>query len=400
MRGAGTTIAVHVALGLAAAFTLAPLVWLVAATFKNSQDLFAYTFFPPPARLSTEHLEKLLGTSRLYDVDLKSYEQLCQRLREAARQPPPAPRSPAQRVYELLSPEAQASLARGAPLDEGGKALLLRELNRILARADFYQAEDFHGVELSSQVLAWLERRAELPGEDIERLNRHLLVAAFPESIAALLIQMPFSRYMANSFFVTGVLVLIQLFFCSLAGFALAKYEFRFKKLIMVLMLGTMMIPGQVLLAPMYELIHRLGLMDSYLGLIVPGMVSVFGIFLFRQSMLSVPNELLEAGRIDGCTEFGLYWRLVVPVSRPMIGAFCLVAFMGTWNSFLWPQIILHSKHLFTLAIGLNSLVGSTQDQQGLLMAGTFLSVLPVMVLFFILQKEFISGLTAGAVKG
>ena len=398
MRGAGTTIAVHVALGLAAAFTLAPLVWLVAATFKAPRDS-DYVFFPPPGRLSTEHLDKLLGSSRLYDVDLKSYEQLCQRLNETTRQPQPQ-RSPARRVYELLGPEAQASLARGAALDEGGKALLLRELNRILARADFYEAEDFRGVELSSQVLAWLEHRAELPGEDVERLNRHLLVAAFPESIAALLIQMPFSRYMANSFFVTGVLVLVQLFFCSLAGFALAKYEFRFKKLIMVLMLGTMMIPGQVLLAPMYELIHRLGLMDSYLGLIVPGMVSVFGIFLFRQSMLAVPNELLEAGRIDGCTEFGLYWRLVVPVSRPMIGAFCLVAFMGTWNSFLWPQIILHSKHLFTLAIGLNSLVGSTQDQQGLLMAGTFLSVLPVMVLFFILQKEFISGLTAGAVKG
>jgi ABC-type glycerol-3-phosphate transport system permease component len=161
-----------------------------------------------------------------------------------------------------------------------------------------------------------------------------------------------------------------------------------------------MMIPGQVMLGPMYELIHRFGLMDSHQGLIVPSMVSVFGIFLFRQSILSLPNELLEAGRIDGCTEFGLYWRVVVPVSRPMIGAFCVIAFMGTWNSFLWPQIILHSQDLFTLPIGLNSMVGTYTDQRGMMMAGTLLSILPVMVLFFILQKEFISGLTAGAVKG
>jgi len=207
-------------------------------------------------------------------------------------------------------------------------------------------------------------------------------------------------RYMINSLFVSSVMVIIQLFFCSLAGFALAKYEFRFKRPIMVLMLGMMMLPGQVLLAPMYELIHHFGLMDTHLGLIVPGMVTVFGIFLFRQAMLSIPNELLEAGRIDGCTEFGLYWRVAVPVSLPMIGAFCLIAFMGTWNSFLWPQIILHSQDLFTLPIGLRQMVGTYDDQQGMLMAGTLLSILPVMILFLFLQKQFISGLTAGAVKG
>jgi len=212
--------------------------------------------------------------------------------------------------------------------------------------------------------------------------------------------QIDFLRLLMNSFFITGTLVLIQLFFSSLGGFALAKYEFRGKKAIMIVMLATMMIPGQVLMAPLYELIYRMGLVDSYPGLIVPGAVSVFGIFLFRQAMLQVPDELLHAARIDGCSEFRAYLDVVMPVSKPMIGAFCLISFMGSWNSFLWPQIILHHSDRFTLPIALNQLIGLYSQQYGTLMAGTFLSVLPVIVLFMLLQKEFVAGLTAGAIKG
>ena len=210
----------------------------------------------------------------------------------------------------------------------------------------------------------------------------------------------PFGRYLTNSVFITSTIVIIQLFFSSLAGFALAKYEFRGKRAVMVLMLATMMIPGPVIMAPLYELIYRMGLVDRYQGLIVPGAVSVFGIFLFRQAILQVPDELLHAGRIDGCSEFRIYWDIVMPVTRPMVGAFCLIAFMGVWNSFLWPQIILHQSERFTLPIALNQLVGLYQQEYGALMACTFLSVLPVVVLFLLLQKEFVAGLTSGAVKG
>jgi len=210
----------------------------------------------------------------------------------------------------------------------------------------------------------------------------------------------PFFRFVMNSCFVAGTTVIVQLFFSSLGGFALAKYEFKGKRFVMGLMLGTMMIPAQVLMAPLYELIFKLGLVDTYVGLIVPGAVSVFGMFLFRQSMLDLPDELLYAGRIDGCGEFRLYWDIALPVSRPMIGAFTLISFMGSWNSFLWPQIILHSQDRFTLPIGLNQMVGVYSQEYGTLMAGTLLSVLPVMLLFFLLQKEFISGLAAGAIKG
>jgi ABC-type glycerol-3-phosphate transport system permease component len=212
--------------------------------------------------------------------------------------------------------------------------------------------------------------------------------------------QLDFTRFLMNSFFVTGMTVMVQLFFSSLGGFALAKYRFRGRGAVMLLMLATMMIPAQVMLAPLYELICGLRLADTYAGLIVPGMVSVFGMFLFRQSMMQIPDELLEAGRIDGCSEFGLYWNVALPVSRPMVGAFCLIAFMGTWNSFLWPQIILQNSQRFTLPIALNQMVGLYEQDYGVLMAGTLLSILPVAALFFVLQKEFIAGLTAGAVKG
>jgi ABC-type glycerol-3-phosphate transport system permease component len=209
-----------------------------------------------------------------------------------------------------------------------------------------------------------------------------------------------FLRCGINSVFVACTTVLVQLFFSSLAGFALAKYSFRGKKQLTVLMLSTMLIPGQVVMAPLYELIYRMGLVDSYLGLVVPGAVSVFGIFLFRQSITQVPDELLDAARMDGCTEFRTYWDIVMPVSRPMVGAFCLISFMGAWNSFLWPQIILHNSARFTLPIALNQLVGIYQQQYGTLMAGTLVSILPVVVLFMLLQREFVAGLTAGAVKG
>jgi multiple sugar transport system permease protein/arabinosaccharide transport system permease protein len=188
----------------------------------------------------------------------------------------------------------------------------------------------------------------------------------------------------------------------SLAGFALAKYNFRGKRPLMLVMLATMLLPSQVLLPSMYELMYHFGWINSYCALIIPGAVSVFGIFLFRQSMQTVPNELLHAARVDGCSEIRLWWEIALPIVRPMIGAFTLLAFLGSWNSYLWPQIILQDDAKYTLPVGLANLVGlpAFETQYGILMAGTLLSILPVVILFFILQKDFIAGLTSGAIKG
>ena len=210
----------------------------------------------------------------------------------------------------------------------------------------------------------------------------------------------PFYRYLINSFFLASATTMVQLFFSALGGFALAKYKFKGQTIIMIVMLTTMMIPGQVLLAPLFEMISKLGLTDTYLGIIIPGSVSVFGIFLFRQSITQIPDELMQVARIDGCSEFRIFWEIILPLSRPMIGAFCLIAYMGSWNSFIWPQIILHNEQRFPLTVALAQMKGIYFNEYGMMMAGTLISIIPVVILFFMLQKEFVSGLTSGAVKG
>lgn len=210
----------------------------------------------------------------------------------------------------------------------------------------------------------------------------------------------PFFRYLMNSVFVASATVMVQLFFSSLAGFALAKYEFRGKKPLMLFMLATMLLPGQLTMASSYVLAFKLHTIDTYTGLILPGAVNVFGIFLFRQAIMQIPTELMQAARMDGCSEFRIYWDIVMPVTRPMIGAFALLSFMGSWNNFVSPQIMLHTSSMYTLPIAINQFRDVYANNYGALMAGTLLSVLPVILLFMALQKEFVAGLTTGAVKG
>jgi ABC-type glycerol-3-phosphate transport system permease component len=211
-----------------------------------------------------------------------------------------------------------------------------------------------------------------------------------------------FAGWLFNSLFLASTHTVLVVLLSSLGGFALAKYKFAGKRPLMMIMLATMLLPSQVLLFSNWELMYKIGWLDSYAAIIVPSAVSVFGMFLFMQAMRGVPDELLQAGRVDGCSELRLWWEIAIPVVRPMIGAYTLLSFMGAWNSFLWPQIVLQSAAKYTLPIGLANMIGLPEHQTpyGALMAGTLLSILPVVALFFVLQRDFISGLTSGAVKG
>jgi ABC-type glycerol-3-phosphate transport system permease component len=212
----------------------------------------------------------------------------------------------------------------------------------------------------------------------------------------------PFLTWMFNSLFVASAHTCLVVTLSSLGGFALAKYKFAGRKPLMLIMLTTMMLPGQVLLPSSYELMYRIGWLDSYAAIIVPSAVSVFGIFLFMQAMKAVPDELLQAARVDGCSELRLWWEIALPIVRPMIGAFTLLSFMSAWNSFLWPQIVLQTRNNYTLPVALTNMLGLPEyhTPYGVLMAGTLLSIVPVAILFFVLQRDFISGLATGAVKG
>jgi ABC-type glycerol-3-phosphate transport system permease component len=208
-----------------------------------------------------------------------------------------------------------------------------------------------------------------------------------------------FWQYLLNSLFLASAATVIQLFFCSLGGYALAKFRFTGRRNLMLFMAGSMMLPSMLFLAPTYDMLVHIGWIDSYAALLVPGAANAFGIFLFRQAMLGVPDSLIEAARVDGAGEFHIYSRVVMPMVKPMTAAFCLIAFMTQWNTFLGPQIYLQSEYKLTVPVILSQYVSQFQEEYGMFLAGTFLSIVPIAVLFLTLQKEFISELTPGAQK-
>ena len=220
------------------------------------------------------------------------------------------------------------------------------------------------------------------------------------DNYSILLTQTLFLRSMLNTLVVALSSVALQVFLCSLAGFAFAKYRFRGRNLLFTLVLGTVMIPVSVQLVPNYLLMAKLGWLNTLLPLIIPTAGNAFGIFWMRQYMYSVPDELLDAGRLDGSSEFGLYWRIVIPVVRPALGALALFVFTTSWNDFLLPLVYLRSQETFTVQLMIDSIFRVRFQQNfHLLMSASVLAIIPMTVLFFTLQKQFIAGLTVGSVK-
>ena len=209
----------------------------------------------------------------------------------------------------------------------------------------------------------------------------------------------PYNRYFINSVFIATASTLLTLFFCSLGGYAFAKYKFRGQKILFGILLASMMVPFQVLLVPLFGLMYDIGWLNSYKAIIIPFSVGAFGVFLMRQFIVSIPSELLDAARIDGCSEFGIYYRVVLPIIKPALGALTIYSFLGSWNGYLWPLIILRDEVKYTLPIGLANLVGTYRQDYGMLMAGTLLSLMPIVILFLAMQREFVQGITLGSVK-
>ena len=210
----------------------------------------------------------------------------------------------------------------------------------------------------------------------------------------------PFLRQLWNSAFISVAQVLLSLLVASLVGWGFAKYEFRGKRPLFLFVLATLMFPGQVTLVPLFLLMLRLHWLDTYWAIIVPGAVSAFGVFFMRQNMLSVPNELLDAGRIDGVSEFGLYWRIGLPLSRGALSILGLLTFLGAWNDYLWPLIVLRTASKFTYPVGLGTLNGLYKVEYGMILAGAVIVTIPVVLLFIAGRNQFLESLNLGAVKG
>jgi putative chitobiose transport system permease protein len=210
----------------------------------------------------------------------------------------------------------------------------------------------------------------------------------------------PFGRYLFNSILVAVLTVTLNLLFCSLAAYPLARLDFRGRDFIFTLIISTITIPFQIVMIPLYILTVQLGLRNTYLGIILPSLASAFGIFLLRQAFQGVPKELEEAGRLDGCSEVGLWWHVMIPAVRPALVTLAIFVFIGSWSDFLWPLIVLDRPEYYTLPLGVATLAGTFSLDWRLIAAGSVISILPVLILFLWVQRYIIPTDAGSGVKG
>lgn len=210
----------------------------------------------------------------------------------------------------------------------------------------------------------------------------------------------PFGRYLFNSTLVAVLTVVFNLFFCALAAYPLGRLEFKGKDLIFALIVATIMIPFQIVMIPLYILTVKLGLRNTYLGIIFPNLASAFGIFLLKQAFQEVPKELEEAGRMDGCSEIGIWWHIMLPAVKPALLTLAIFVFIGAWSDFLWPLIVLDRPEYYTLPLGVASLASSLDLNWRLIAAGSIISIAPVLLLFIFVQRYIIPTDTGSGVKG
>jgi len=220
------------------------------------------------------------------------------------------------------------------------------------------------------------------------------------QSYRRLLELYPVGRMFWNSLLVAALTTAGQLLVSSMAAYAFARMQFRGRDKLFLLYLATLMIPFQVTITPLFILMRFLNWINTYQGLIMPGVFSAFGTFLLRQYFLSIPKELEEAAYIDGASRWTIYWRIILPLARPALATLAVFAFMGSWNAFLWPLFIVRDLQLMTLPVGLATLHGRWLTEWNLVMAGAVISVLPMLVAYLLAQKYFVQGVILSGIKG
>ncbi len=220
------------------------------------------------------------------------------------------------------------------------------------------------------------------------------------ENYRTVLREAPFGRYFLNTLLVSTISALSILFTSSLSGFIFAKYKFPGRSVLFLVLLATAMIPLECYMISLYLLINRFGWINTYQGVVAPILVMAFGVFFMRQNILSVPNELLDAARIDGCSEWRIYTTIILPLSRSALGALAIFAYMQAWSFFIWPLIVINERDLYTMELGLTMFQKRFTVDYGLISAGSMIAVLPILVIFLILRRNIIEGITLTGLKG
>lgn len=220
------------------------------------------------------------------------------------------------------------------------------------------------------------------------------------ENLARLENSIGFARVMLNSIGITVVYTALSSLISAMCGFGLAKYRFRGRKALFGAILATMMIPMQVLLVPLFQMMASMGWINTYQAVILPFLANAFGIFLMRQAFLGFPDELLDAARIDGLRDIRIFFRVVLPIARPQFAALVIYTFMFQWNAFIWQLVMLNSESMYTVPVALNTMIGLSHVDYSGLMLGSALATIPVLLIFIFFQKQFVAGLLGGSVKG
>lgn len=257
------------------------------------------------------------------------------------------------------------------------------------------------GAILTLTPLLWMVSASFMPTGEANSFPPRLLPSRVTfEHYADLFTKLNLARSLANSAIVSVCATLLSLFMNSMAGYAFAKLRFPGREAAFRALLTALVIPAQVGMLPLFLLLKSLGLVNTFGGVLVPWMASVFGIFMIRQYALSLPDDLLDAARIDGASEWRIFWTIVLPTMAPVLATLAVFVFLSSWNDFLWPLIVLSDDQRYTLPVALASLVGEHVQDTELMMAGSVLTVLPVMMVFLALQRYYIQGVLMGSVKG
>ncbi len=257
------------------------------------------------------------------------------------------------------------------------------------------------GAILAIFPMVWMVSASVMPTGTANSAPPHFLPPSITfEHYRTLFARLNLGRYLLNSTLVATTVTVLSLLINSLAGYAFAKLRFQGRERAFRILLTGLVVPVQVAMLPLFLLLKELGFINTYAGVIVPGMASIFGIFLVRQYALSVPDDLLDAARIDGADEFRIYRSVVVPSILPILATLAIWTFLNTWNDFMWPLIVLSDESHWTLPVAIANLVGEHVQDTELMMAGSVITVLPVMGVFLVLQKYYVEGIMAGSVKG
>jgi multiple sugar transport system permease protein len=257
------------------------------------------------------------------------------------------------------------------------------------------------GAAAALGPMLWMLAASFMPaGEANSYPPRVLPSAPTLEHYRTLFIRLDLGRNLVNSAMVAVAITLLSLLINSMAGYALAKLRFRHRERVFRTLSAGLMLPVQISMLPLFLLFKELGLVNSYWGVIIPSLASIFGIFLIRQYTLALPDDLLDAARIDGAGELRIYRSIVLPVITPILATIAIWTFLNAWNDFMWPLIVLSDESRYTLPVALANLSGEHVQDTELMMAGAVVTVLPVMVVFLVLQRYYIQGVMAGSVKG